>query len=61
MRECQVCQGQIDVIWSDTCKECRDMGCDYVAWECTICYGYMSQKDYEFSEVCSDCYLDLTN
>ncbi len=55
MNKCQACNKTNDVVWSDTCKKCRDMGCDYEEWECALCHSWMSEKEYYFCDICPHC------
>ena len=61
MNKCQACNKTNDVVWSDTCKKCRDMGCDYVVWECISCYSWMTKKDYKNCKLCQHCLTRINN
>jgi len=46
MNKCQACKEPNLEVWTDTCEKCRDIGCDYVEWECFMCYAYMTEKEH---------------
>ena len=55
MNKCQACKEPYHQVWTDTCEKCRDIGCDYVEWECISCYAYMTEKEHHFCKFCPKC------